>query len=68
MPRSKVGGWPSWVQEPNWPHKSSDDWLFLGQLDYHLGVDAPWSAGGYAYLFLSRDPESRIGEILLQTT
>lgn len=67
--RSKVGGWPTWVQSPAWPPGGRRRWSFVGQLDARIGDDVTWVAGGYAYLFVRRDgarPWS--GELAIQTT
>lgn len=66
--RSKVGGWPTWVQTPRWPDQDPQGWRFLAQLDWALGERAPWAAGGYAYLFLPADGDLAQGELVLQTT
>jgi uncharacterized protein YwqG len=68
--RSKVGGWPSWVQNPEWPSCPHHGKLvFVAQIDWDVGQDAAWANGGYAYLFAcpSTCPE-RKAEFLLQTT
>jgi hypothetical protein len=64
---SKVGGWPTWVQSPDWPRGGR--WLFIGQLDSRISDDVTWVAGGYAYLFVRRDRARRwVGELAIQTT
>lgn len=67
--RSKIAGWPSWVQSPEWPDNDRGTWAFLAQLDWEIGGSAPWAGGGYAYLFL-RDATSAapVAELVLQTT
>jgi hypothetical protein len=69
VPRSKIGGWPTWVQSPAWPPGGKSRWHFLGQLDSRIGTAATWAAGGYAYLFFRRDPAQEWkGELAIQTT
>jgi hypothetical protein len=69
IPRSKVGGWPSWVQDPSWPLGGKWRWQFVGQIDSRTGRDASWAAGGYAYLFCRRSLTGRWhGELTIQTT
>ncbi len=68
--RSKLGGWPSWVQNPCWPmDRVGRPMVFIGQLDWELGERASWANGGYAYLFSEPlelpDPK---GELVIQTT
>jgi hypothetical protein len=67
--RSKVGGWPTWVQGPSWPPGGRPEWLFVGQLDSRISDDITWAAGGYAYLFVRQDRTHRwVGELAIQTT
>lgn len=68
--KSKIGGWPSWVQYPEWPlNDSGEKFLFLGQLDWYLFDGTPWCNGGYAYLFITKDANEKFNaELLLQTT
>ncbi|MDH4202885.1 MAG: YwqG family protein [Phycisphaerae bacterium] len=68
--KSKVGGWPSWVQYPEWPtNEKGDKQSFLGQFDWWTFDGYPWCAGGYAYLFLSKDESAKLkAELLIQTT
>jgi hypothetical protein len=50
--RSKVGGWPHWVQAPEWPTcRDGRPMTFVMQLDYDLCQASPWAGGGYAFLF-----------------
>lgn len=58
--KAKLGGWPAWVQNVEWP----DDMQFISQLDWMLCPDAPWCTG-YAYLFMNAD---EVGELVIQTT
>lgn len=48
---SKLGGHPTWVQDPKWPTSSAERMKFAGQLDWNIGRSSQWAAGGYAYLF-----------------
>jgi hypothetical protein len=42
---------------------------FVAQLDYDLGRDSPWAAGGYAFLFVcSSECSPRAAEMVIQTT
>jgi len=69
--RSKVGGWPTWVQNSEPPETNADEQLhFIGQLDWMLCDRATWCTGGYACLFLisSKDQASFRGELSVQTT
>ena len=68
--RRKVGGWPTWVQNPEPPQvRDRERSYFIGQLDWRLCDRATWCAGGYAYLFLiSSDDLTFRGELSLQTT
>lgn len=68
--RSKVGGWPHWVQNNAWPPaRGRESVEFLGQLDWMLCPRSPWCNGGYAYLFmLLADGQPIAGELALQTT
>jgi hypothetical protein len=68
IPRSKVGGWPTWVQTPSWP-APRNDWHFIAQLDSRISPDVPWAAGGYAYLFCRQQGKTDWrGEFLIQVT
>jgi uncharacterized protein YwqG len=69
--RSKIGGWPSWQQDPEWPPSVLEDEQihFVGQLDYALCDEASWAGGGYAYLFVREHLEKLVkAELLIQTT
>lgn len=68
--KSKIGGWPSWVQYPEWPtNEKGDKYTFFGQLDWMAFDGCPWCNGGYAYLFLDRDDDINLkAELLIQTT
>lgn len=67
--RSKVGGWPSWVQDGNWPvGNDGEKLLFVAQLDWELGENASWGGGGYAYLFVVPNGREPRGEMIIQTT
>jgi uncharacterized protein YwqG len=66
---SKIGGWPSWVQYPEWPSNSGKRYKFLGQLDWKLFDGAPWCTGGYAYLFITEDENGKLKcEMSIQVT
>lgn len=71
--RSKLGGWPTWVQYPEWPAykdgKKTRKMDFVGQLDASISPQIPWILGGYLYIFASSDADpSGKAEIVLQTT
>ena len=68
--RSKVGGWPHWQQSPEWPVCAEGRrMMFVMQLDFELGEETPWAAGGYAYLFAcGTDCRRREADVVLQTT
>jgi hypothetical protein len=68
--RSKLGGWPSWAQHPEWPRCAHRRRMrFVGQLGDWDFRDAAWSGGGHAHLFVCgpecADPH---GELVIQTT
>jgi hypothetical protein len=67
---SKLGGFPSWVQDPEWPSASDGRKMaFVGQLDYVLGENAAWGGGGYAYLFVGYQRDTpHEGELVILTT
>jgi hypothetical protein len=67
--RSKIGGWPHWVQNNAWPPvKDRQRVEFVGQLDWMLCPRSPWCNGGYVYLFvLIADGNAIAGEMALQT-
>ncbi len=67
--RSKIGGWPSWAQYPEWPIEDGKRYIFLGQLDWKLFYGCPWCLGGYAYLFIIGEDKSKLkAELLIQVT
>jgi uncharacterized protein YwqG len=68
--KSKIGGWPSWEQYPEWPvNEDGNKYEFLGQFDWRLFVGAPWSCGGYAYLFITQDKNGKYkAEMVIQVT
>jgi hypothetical protein len=69
IPHSKLGGWPTWVQAPGWPHNDASSWFFVGQLDAALRGNTTWVNGGYAYLFVRQGASGGWeGELTLQTT
>ncbi len=67
---SKIGGWPTWVQDRQVPPANDGSPMELvAQLDYHLAKDASWGGGGFAYLFLDvSSPGPPVGELVIQTT
>lgn len=65
---SKLGGWPSWQQPPEWPHQEKSRWEHIFQIDMGLGENAPWGGGGYAHVFLPSDRQGERGELTVQTT
>ena len=66
---SKICGWPSWVQYPEWPMNNGKRYQFLGQLDWNLFDGTPWCNGGYAYLFIIEDENGKLKcEMLIQVT
>jgi uncharacterized protein YwqG len=66
---SKIGGWPNWVQHPEWPLNNGEPYAFIGQLDWQLFEELPWCAGGYAYLFVAEDDDGRLkAELVIQVT
>lgn len=67
--RSKLGGWPSWVQHPLRPKDEQGEKMrFLAQLDLHDCPESSW-ATGYAYLFISDAvDEDQEAEVVIQTT
>jgi len=68
--KSKIGGWPNWAQYPVWPcDEDGKKYEFIAQLDYMLFEKAAWAGGGYAYLFIIRETDSKLkGELIIQTT
>ena len=70
VPRSKLGGWPSWQQTPQWLTCAEGRRMtFVAQIDYALGEDSPWANGGYAYLFVcGRECAHREADLVIQTT
>ena len=68
--RSKLGGWPAWVQNPELPRcDSGETMIFVAQIDWVVGAAAPWGGGGYAYLFAApRSCGPRAGELVISTT
>jgi uncharacterized protein YwqG len=68
--RSKIGGWPTWVQSSEWPPTVETERVeFVLQLDWALCKDLAWCAGGYAYVFVKLpNTGPPIGELAIQTT
>ena len=66
---SKIGGYPTWVQDPEWPETANGTRLiFLAQLDGLIGNDAAWP-DGTVFLFVHRTKSGRfIGEMEMQLT
>jgi len=67
--RTKIGGWPSWVQQPVRPQDEMGNQMdFVGQLDLYACPDSAWCTG-YAYLFASPPAEDeQEAELIIQTT
>ena len=67
--KSKIGGWPNWVQFPEWPvNEDGTKYEFLGQLDWGLFAGTPWS-DGYAYMFLTQDENAKYkADMVIQVT
>jgi uncharacterized protein YwqG len=67
--RSKLGGWPTWEQSPQWPRDRPQEWLgFVLQFDLHLCPNTPW-CNGNAYIFVKPSKEGGLrGEFVLQVT
>ncbi len=68
--KSKIGGWPSWVQFPEWPvNENGKKYEFIGQLDWKLFNRTPWCMGGYAYLFITQVENQKYkAEMVIQVT
>jgi hypothetical protein len=68
--RSKLGGWPSWQQSPEWPDCSEGrQMLLVLQLDWDVGQQCSWASGGYAYVFTCPEGcQRREAELVVQTT
>jgi uncharacterized protein YwqG len=67
-PLVKLGGWPSWPQNSEWPTVDGARMNFICQLDAIIGQRSVWAAG-CAMLFISQQSASgRIGELCIQTT
>lgn len=67
--RAKVGGWPSWVQNPSRPEDDSGEPMsFVAQLDLHTCPDSAWNTGA-AFLFASHiDDGEQQAELIIQTS
>ena len=64
---TKLGGYPSWQQNPDWPKTASGSRMqFIAQLDMVLCNELAWASGA-ALLFVATDspPET---ELVIQTT
>jgi len=67
--RSKLGGYPSWLQRAEWPINSKGERMsFVGQLDDSVGEVSPWAAGGFVYFFVDTSAEYLVGEMCIQTS
>jgi uncharacterized protein YwqG len=64
---TKIGGHPTWVQDPEWPPGTMDGRMkFVAQLDGLVGEIASW-ADGAAFLFIDKDEKGKlIAEMGLQ--
>lgn len=69
IPVSKLGGWPSWVQYPEWPLDEPEEKIvFVGQLSPMEECKEYW-CNGLAYLFVSPNSVTpRKTKLLLQYT
>ena len=57
---SKVGGYPTWVQDSEWPlGANGQNMKFLTQLDSIVGEIASW-ANGTAFLFIDEDENGNL--------
>lgn len=67
---SKLGGWPSWVQDSQWPPGvSGAPMQFIAQLDSNIAEDSSWGGGGFAFLFADLSSEERLwAQLVIQTT
>lgn len=66
---TKVGGWPTWAQYPEWPvTENGNKYTFLAQLDWKTFDRCAWAGGGYAYLFLYKISSDPRAELLIQVT
>ena len=68
--RSKLGGWPSWVQSAEWPVCADGRPMLLAfQLDSSVGEFSAWAAGGYAYVFTCPMAcDRREAQLVIQTS
>ncbi len=66
--RSKIGGWPSWVQHPDRPEDDGAITMrFVAQLSGRSCPEATWNCG-YVYFFVSPFDEDQQAEMVLQST
>ena len=64
---TKLGGHPSWLQNPDWPIGTSGERLrFVAQLDMVLCSELAW-ASGMAFLFAAHDGAEE-AELVIQST
>jgi uncharacterized protein YwqG len=68
--RCKIGGWPAWDQDAQWPTCEHHGQMeFVAQIDHEVGADTYWGGGGHAFLFAC--PPGCIGrraELVIQNT
>ncbi len=67
---SKLGGWPSWVQNPEWPEDDDAERLKLViQLEHLEDVEYEYWCNGSVYVFLSELPgKPRAAKMTMQYT
>jgi hypothetical protein len=67
---SKLGGWPSWVQDSQWPPGVNGTPMhFIAQLDSNIAEDSSWGGGGFAFLFADLSSQEQLwGQLVIQTT
>lgn len=68
-PLSKLSGWPTWPQNPEWPATGSNLMKFLLQIDAVIGENTAWGGSGCAMLFIGQEADgSYRGEMCIQTS
>ena len=67
---SKLGGWPTWLQNAHYPTGIRDSRMRLvAQLDHKLVEHSAWGGGGFAYLFADLSSVySPSAQLVVQTT
>lgn len=67
---SKLGGWPSWAQNRQYPPGvDGAPMQFIAQLDHRIASDLAWGGGGYAYLFADLSSSAApCAQLVIQTT